>query len=516
MLNSKTIKGAAKSLALVGILGAAVLAIVVIAIFVFRSGTQSSTDEALIHPEKNYLGTLKFDIDPRAGSIIIAPAGKPSGADTTAIPGVATINNVMVRPLGPGKWNGETGSLDFDVQLWWNRKDAELYNVRISPSSSTNMNVRTANSVKCNNRWSDCLPDRSPAIVYVADNQSDGPLVERVCFKTAPDCSVRYLTAISAGCNSLVAHWSLQEGSGAKYSFLADLWGDAHPSMPLTSDAFYDRNTASIYLRTFKLGGATGDFPKEGEASNTMAPGEWFYVHYYIDNPGSNQAAAFDQTPGLGDKHIEDTGNIAAWGQGTDSSANYWTVAEAAWSIRFDPAVIELNSNSTNDLPGNGMSKFTTATGTQLTLINDPNGESDGYDVTAAGYLASNSIGIFSSISPRFMAKTGFFPDPCGTMPGNNCNAGDGFNNMDWDVGYIPLRVKSSAVTGQGSYIHISWDSRTILTAFRTNGKPYSNSAWFADTLPRSTKWPNWCEQTPRGTCMQGQYNSERTYICVQ
>ncbi len=90
----------------------------------------------------------------------------------------------------------------------------------------------------------------------------------------------------------------------------------------------------------------------------------------------------------------------------------------------------------------------------------------------------------------------------------------DGFANNDWDVGFISLKAVGPA--GSSSPVKIAYSSHTLIIAYRTQNTPYTSSDDLAVMLPNSTNGPDWCELTPMGGCMPGQYNAERAWVCVQ
>ena len=425
------------------------------------------------------------------------------------------------------KWAGGTGTIDFNTKLEWTNPYNpyyELTNVRIGPRWSTDVNVKTTNSWHCTGTWSSCWSaSTDPSITFVSDNSAEGPVTRRQCNWSGGGCYVAKMTNISAGCGSFMAHWTLVDTAATGYTFWSDLYGDLH-SNAATAPEYFDPYTYSMFLRVHKVGTNTSVYPAEGAESNTMAPGEWFYVHYYVDYPGNNSNYPFDSTFGQGEKHMEDTGNIAAWAGGTNSSANYWFTGSITWSIRFDPAVVEINSINTNDGPGNGLNTFTTVKGTQMKVINDAQATplADGFDVTSPIIGAqSNRAGFWYEQTTVFAAAKGFLPSPCGRreLGAATCNATDGYpDGVDLDLGYIALRIRTTAPSGSGSYIHPAWDSNLYPTAFLTLGKPYDSGYWQNDILaPRSAKWPAWCSYTANGSsCQTGNYNTDRTFVCVQ
>jgi hypothetical protein len=257
--------------------------------------------------------------------------------------------------------------------------------------------------------------------------------------------------------------------------------------------------------------------------SKQMLPGEWFYVQYYVDGSGNGSVFGFDADVVNGPKHIEDTGNVAAWANGTNSTATYWYVgALSPASIRWDNTIVESNSQNALDPPSNGSTKWTTAGGTKLNQLNDPNGTPDGHVPGAIGEIfnLSNIQGVWKDATLNFSNFTGFYPNPCGekaTSP-NACNPGgrDGFANIDLNFVRIPFRMKTTATAGKGSFIEPAMDSNTIVIAYKTDGAPWSPGAHTAAAVPRSNNWPNWCVVLPNSGCFAGGYNWERSYVCVQ
>jgi len=518
----------------------AALSLIMVGTMAACSGA-SSTDEALSHPG-DVIGTVQFDVNPSAASVTVTPVGSPWSA--TGVPGDGS-GNIPNVTLTTSNIAYAAGVMDFDVKLTWADPVADLWNVRIQVNSTTNANVTNLNDDRCTGAtpWGTCLAGANPpAISFVSDLQSEGPETKNLCAPGGVICSTQYRNALSAGCGQISTHWKLSESGGAGYKFWADLYGAKAPIDPLL-DPRYDQFTATQWMKVKKITYATTNVPPEGAISNSMLPNEWFYVHLYEDNPGNNQPVPYyyaemdaNASPAfLAPNHIEDTGNVARYAFGTDSSANYWYVGKFnPYTIRFDNAVVEIAANDGGVAPGLPAGfKFCTAKGTRLWIINDPNSTTDGWN-TAAGpvagppavagstdaFASSNSIGYIKCLgsNPSSLGPS-VYPNPCNNpVNGMGCPAGsrDGFANLDIDYTYVPLHVKATAVSGQTSYILPAYDSNTIMVAYSTEGSPYSGSDW-GQPVSRSLNWPNWCEMLPAGVCWTtGQYNLERNYVCVQ
>jgi hypothetical protein len=468
------------------------------------------------------MGQLRFDVDPAANTVNVTPVGSPFSGNVIPgnPPGSGSIPNITISTTNAVFTGGNT--MDFDVTVAWNNLGSELRNVRIGATDSTDLGVSLVNGDKCGaTAWSACpISTNDSAITWVSDLDSDGPMTQTYCQPGPINCTVSNKRIIHAGCGQVKAHWKLQN-AGTGYTFWATLYGDSAQTGNLLADPYYDPFTASIYLRPKKLGAGTS-LPPPGAESKQMAAGEWFYVQYYVDAPGNGSAFGFDPDLVNGPKHIEDTGNVAAWANGTNSTATYWYVgALNPASIRWDNTAVEANSNTAIDPPTAGAAKWNTAGGTKLQLMNDPNGTLDGHLATAAAdlYLFVNTQGIWRAITTNMAYATGFYPNPCGdkAVSPNACNAGgrDGFANIDLNYAYIPLRMKVGTPSGKGSFIEQSMDSNSIVIAYKTDGSPFGGSHTAA-AVPRSTNWPNWCVVQPNGGCFAGGYNWERSYVCVQ
>jgi hypothetical protein len=318
----------------------------------------------------------------------------------------------------------------------------------------------------------------------------------------------------------MTAHWTLTDTGLGSYTFWATLWGDPAALGDIDSDSRWNTDTATVYTRVYHMGAGGA----KGAAGTTMQPGEWFSVEISIDNPGGGRALPYyysTTNPGEGIRRMEDTGNVAAWKNGSDWQANYWYMAYAEpWAVRYDPAVIQVNSTfGASDPPGTGNSKFNAKSGTLLMIIYDDNLAADRMNQQASGVaVSSNSMGFFKHTTIQWPVASFFYPNPCGDFAVNPvaCNPGwDGYANADWIVGRMSLMAKWGA-SGLGSRIQPPYDTAFYLAAGSTLGSAYIGPDFYAD-VPRSGSWPEWCEQLPQQSCVPGgQYNLERTYICVQ
>jgi len=491
--------------------------------FLAACSGSSSTDDPLAHPG-NVMGQVRFDVDPAAGTVNVTPVGSPFSSNT--IVGVGNPNVTISTNPATVVWNG-SNTIDFDVTIKWNDLANELRNVRIGATDSTDLGVSLTNGDKCGaTAWSACpISTNDSAIAWVSDLDSDTPETQTICQPGPINCETSSRRIIHAGCGQVTAHWTLQN-AGTGYTFWATLYGDTLQTGNLLADPYYDPYTASIYLRPKKLGAGTL-YPAAGAESKTMASGEWFYVSYSVDAPGNGAAFGFDPDLINGPKHIEDTGNIAAWAGGTSSTAVYWFVGSTNPSgLRWDNAVVEANSNNAADPPTAGAAKWLTAGGTKLNLVNDPTGTTaatagvDGHNVLAETlYSYLNTQGVYKSFSSGFAAGSSFYPNPCGdkAVNPNVCNAGyDGYANLDWHYNNIVLHVKTGLPVGTGSFIEGATDTNQGINAFRTDGGPGSAAAWQVTLVPKSLNWPNWCVILPNSGCEPGLYNQERSYVCVQ
>lgn len=503
-----------------------ILSLAAVGMLAACSGSSSSTDDALSHPGENYMGSLRFDVDPQAAKVNVSPTGSPWAVTTMPGDGSGNIPNVTISTVGAPVWNDPAGSITFNTKLYWNDPNAELQNVRIGLNAITRPAVELSNSDKCIGSIGTCVASvNDPAITYVSDDLAEGPVSYTMCdANLIPTCVDHSLNTIHQGCGSVTAKFVMTEAAGSPYTFWADLYGDI-VSVPadLTADSRYDQYTASIYLRTYKLNSTDSSFPAEGAATKMVAAGEWFYVHFYVDFSGNNQAVAFNPDLTEGPRHIEDTGNMAAAeNSGMHSTANYWTIGQMLpMTVRWDPAVIEVIGN--DPPPGqNGAPPTATdatvnfrtqgATGTILRRRTDPQTPAlaDGYNAANFAWTISNTLGMFKCITDKMAPVTSALPPPFG-------NGLDGFANIDWDVMYVSLKARNGLASGSGTYIKPAFDSGESIMPFRTDGTPYNAGNWQgAEQVLKSTSWPNWCELLPANMCQVGQYNMERQYICIE
>lgn len=469
----------------------------------------SSTDDTLTYPGSNVMGTLRFDVDPSAASVQITPVA--SGYTTNTIPGdgSGTIAGITITSAN-AVWNGGTTTLDFDVTVKNTDVARELENVRIGVNSSLNMGAKLVNGDRCKDTaWSSCLPGTDPALTYVSDSLAENPETRTICTGAGSCTNDSLMTVIFQGCGAVTAHWTLNAGAASTFTFWATLFGDQFGVADITTDSRYDPYTISTYNRVYKLATNTSSFPGLGTASNSMAKGEWFYVTYGIDFPGNGSAITIaDMNDYINNlKHVEDTGNMARYG------GDYFYVGGSnPYTIRWDPALIEVNAND-GVPPGNNLNKFCTAAVlpyTRLKTVTDPNGTADGFNVeaTALPYTMSNSLGAFLETTGNGgWNSTGPLYPPVG-------NGLDGYDNLEYNLSYITLRVKLAAVSGTGTSIHASWDTGSFFNGYRTMGTPYNGSDDFFEQVPWTFSWGNRCEKLPGNGCT-GTYNTERTYVCV-
>jgi len=504
-----------------------ILSLAAVGMLAACSGSSSSTDDALSHPGENYMGSLRFDVDPQAAKVNVTPTGSPWSSTKIPGDGSGNIPNVTISTVGAPNWNAGTGSITFNTKLYWNDPDRELNNVRIGINYSTRPAVVLSNSDKCVGPIGTCVAgSNDPAITYVSDDLAEGPVSYTFCNSVLPipTCVDHGFSTIHQGCGSVTAKFVMTEAAGSPYSFWADLYGDAiNVPADLTTDPRYDQYTASIYLRTYKLDPADSSFPAENAATKMVKAGEWFYVHFYVDFSGNNQPVAFDPDLTEGPRHIEDTGNMAAKvNSGFPSTANYWTIGQIMpMTVRWDPAIIEVIGNDTpptySGLPptaADSTVNFRTqgAAGTILKRRVDPQTPplADGYNASNFAWTISNSLGMFKCITDKMAPVSGSLPPSVG-------NGLDGFANIDWNVMYVPIKARNGLASGSGTFIYPAFDSGESIMPFRTDGTPYNAGNWQgAVQVLKSTSWPAWCDLLPNNICDVGQYNMERQYICIE
>lgn len=461
-----------------------------------------------------------------SNGLVTLTSGGPSGTtltirvvrgcgtgDNTCLPAVNTNDATITISNANPSWNG-SDTLSFDAKIAWNDPGFELNNVRLAVQQYTNGDVKLMNYSQCTGvAWSSC-GGTPAAMTYVADALTDGPMTYRNC-NTAGLCTTNsFHTSIAQGCGSVVGHWTLSEGTGAAYRFWAYLYGDKKPVGDLASDPRYRDDMGSIYLRPRKL--TLGAYPAPGAVSNSMAPGEWFYVHYYVDASGNSRPIPYDGSLN-GMKSIEDTGNMAAYQGGTNSTATYWFIdGMLMMTLRFDPALLEIMSKGTNpyDPPSNNsVNKLTTAKGTTLRAVT---GSAQlGWNILnqwAALANASNRMGMIRMDTGVFSST---YP-----VPGNGSR---GVVGASWDAGWFAMHAKTG-VTGSG-YIRPEYSPATAIMGRNTLGNAASPGG-VGQKMERTgidaTSWPNWCwmDLIPNyltcGATHNGFYNADRTYVCIQ
>jgi len=427
----------------------------------------------------------------------------------------ATDANIQITKADPN-WNG-TDTISFDAKIAWNDPNYELANVRLAVKQYTDNNIKLLNYSQCTGvNWSTC-GGTPAAVTYVSDDSSEGAATYRVC-NAAGTCSAgTYYEAILQDCGSVVGHWTLQGTGGAAYKFWAYLYGDKKAVGDITTDVRYDDNEPTIYIRTYKLGTNSTAYPAEGAASKSMAAGEWFYVHYYVDGSGNNRPLPLTGDNNTDVGRIEDTGNLAQYAGGGNSTASYWFVdAVQMAAIHFDPAYLEIMSRGTNpyDPPSQYQNnKFATMRGTVLKTVTN-SGTMWAYEAAwtnLTGASSTNRIGVVNIIGPSYSNAT--FP-----YPGSGSR---GFATVSGDHFRLTMHAKQG-VQG-GAFIRPRYDGTTIIQAKNTMGNPGAPAGvdW---AVPRSTQtpgWPNWCygDMLPNySTCSplhMSFYNAERQYVCI-
>lgn len=505
------------------------LCLLVVATLAACSGA-SSTDEDLAF-EQNLIGNVQIDVNPSAQSVTVTPVGSPwLNNPVTGGDGLGNIPNVTITTANIAYANPV---MDFRTSVKWTDATKDLWNVRLEVASSTDGDVRNLNDDRCTGvtPWTTCLAGANlPTITYASEVTSEGGET-RALTSGVGSSSTLYLNSLHAGCGSISARWRLNEASGLNYRFWAKLYGTPAPINPIL-DARYDQTTSTVFTRVRKLTYATTNNPGEGVDATGMAANEWFYVHVYLDNPGNNNNFAmvhydtFGNGNYVGPQHLEDQVNVAAYGGGASSTALYWFMDSwLPYGVRFDTAVVETASNEVNGIPpSTATTKFNTAKGTRLFIPFDSTAANmDGWNSAGDIFTSSNRMGLVKGVGSDFAATAipAFYPNPCNNRAlGTACPGGvrDGYTNLDVDIARIPLHIKSTAVSGQGSIITPATDTMFLLAAASSEGVPYNPGGWAFAAIQRSNSWPNWCEQTPGGICVTtgGAYNNERSYVCVQ
>jgi hypothetical protein len=89
--------------------------------FMAACSSSSSTDDALTHPGDNYMGTMRFDVDPQAGTVDITPVASPWVMTSPKMPGdlAGNIPNVTITSSNASFVGGNHTSVLSDVWVPW-------------------------------------------------------------------------------------------------------------------------------------------------------------------------------------------------------------------------------------------------------------------------------------------------------------------------------------------------------------------------------------------------------------
>lgn len=513
------------------------------------SSSQSSTDEPLSHPGKDYVGTIRMDIDPSNEKIEIT---KLDDAVTNNI--LTKVSGFLVSTPVPPTFAGDTltGNIVFK---WTGPERLEDVSIRVFSADATGLLAKIDNADTCAGQpIGTCIGGGgTEGIVYVGDEETDGPETEFECLGTYPACTpgqARGLRLMSPGCtattiagNSVTAKWSMTETTGGhpKYTFMAHVYGSKVPAL-LKDDPRYDADVATVNMKAYAPDHLT-QFP----VVNTARPltyvktGQWFYVLSYIDAPGDKSRGQVAKmcddgdgnttcsiVPALADAYdfyyIEDQANYNAisanpsWNKYASYNTGYMFPGSASWMIQWDPAVLQCNdmSQGIGTIFGSGVQTFRTkgTTGTKMYAYSDTN-ITDQWkdDGTLPSGWANRCLTAYAG-NWSYPPATLIPPSLADWLDVDDY--GTGITQGDFPSGIVAL--KAIGPSGSGAPIRISPSGNTtyVVTIGNKAGDPNfaSNSV-----TQKSNNYPIWAYATgvnegPGGSI--GHYNEQIAWICVQ
>lgn len=512
------------------------------------SSSQSSTDEALSHPGKDYLGTIRVDVDPKNVKFDVSVIN-----DATS--NTALASNFSVDTTGIGfAADTITGNMKFK---WVGPERLEQVSIRAHASSGIGLNAELLNADTCKGKTLGACFAASgqEGIIYAGETVAEAPETEYECQGIAPACdprSERGLRLMSPGCetspgvfagNSITAIWRMKETTSGnpKYSFNARIYGTTVTPV-MKDDPRYDADTVNVHLKAYApmSGTSTLAYPGVNTARplTTVKTGQWFYVLSYVDSPGDKSRGQNTKQCDDGDGdtqcfihpvdsqdydfyYIEDQANFDAltasswWKTLSSYNTGFLFCGHAAWMIQWDPAVLQCNdcSQGVGTSMGSGNKSFRTkgAAGTKMYSYNDTNLVDQWADDTTlpSGWANRCLTGYIGN----FAYPTSYPPLPDWL---DVDDYGTGVTQGDYPSGYLAL--KAIGASGTGAPIRLSPSGNTIYAAGLGNKSPNPNIARWIN-VQKSTNYPTWAAGVGVGEGIGGSighYNEQIAWVCVQ
>jgi len=511
------------------------------------SSSQSSTDEPLSHPGKDYLGAIRMDMDPKSGSIEITKLDDAiSNTVLTKLSGF-TVSSNTTSCSGCGFAGG---TLSGDITFKWTGAERlEEMSLRVFDADATGLNAQVMTADECKGKTvGQCKALTTPSgLVYVGDLATEGPETEYEWVYDKGPGQDRGLRLMPPGCdpthgNSITARWQMTETTAGfpKYTFYAHVYGKKVPA-DYTADSRYDPNTAGIYMKAYAVASTSATNP--GVDTNRpltyVKNGQWFWLFTYADAPGKQSRNQTTQVCADGNGNttcnldpataedydfyfVEDQANFDLL-----STAGYWKTssayntgflfcAHATFMMQWDPAVLKTNTMDGDTSKGTGVNAFRTkgATGTKMVTWVDTSPTDQWADDTTVASNNTNRClsGYLGKYNYAGVPKT-YPPLPDGL---DGSEYGSGVQQGDYPSGAFAL--KAIGPSGSGSAIRLSPSGNTTYNAGL--GKKTANETadrWI--TVQKSANYPIWAYATgvaegPGGSI--GHFNEQIAWVCVQ
>lgn len=521
------------------------------------SSSQSSTDEPLSHPGKDYIGTIRMDMDPSNATIEITKVDD------------AVTNNVLTKIAGFSVTSSDisfagntlTGSIKFK---WTGPERLEDLSIRVYEADAIGLNATINNADTCKGLpLATCLGagppegDKTEGIVYVGDEALDGAETEYEClglYATPGPCKERALRLMSPGCtsgtiagNSVTAVWRMTEtlSGNANYTFYAAVFGTKVPPL-VKDDPRYDVESATINMKAYRADPANASYP----AVRTDLPltyvktGQWFYVLTYVDAPGDQSRGQTAMLCDDGDGNttcsigpttadhydfyfVEDQANFNQpvltspaeyWKQFSSYNTGFMFAGELWYQVQWDPAVLRCNDNGegTGTPLGTGIRAFRTKglLGTKMYSYGDNNIVDQWAEDTAQPRgLANRSLHYYVGTYNYGGAPLTYPPLPDGL---DVDDYGTGIQQGDFPSGYLTL--KAIGPSGSGSPIRLSPSINTLYNVGIGN-KTGTNGTAAIFVVQKSPHYPIWVNATgvnEGAGASLGHYNEQIAWVCVQ